>query len=470
MADEVSGSRLKRMGRLGWLSRKSVPLAIARMRGLAAAAGPLDAKAVAKHAAAAREILATLGDMKGLALKLGQMLSYMDGVLPPDVQPIYRETLAALQAAAPPMPFQAVAKVIEAELGPLERTFAHVDAEPLAAASIGQVHRAVLRDGSEVAVKVQYPGIDSAMGADLANLATLRRLVAPRMLLGGGNPTIAWSGEILEELRSRLLEELDYEHEAAMQVRFARILEDVEEIRVPRVIEHASARRVLTTELAHGRTLQEVAEQDSQEERDRWGTALVRGISTTLYGHGLLYADPHPGNYLFADDGRVVWLDFGCVKEMPERRRADMRRYLSCAIRATRTGDPADWAAFDRAIQDALHLDPSQPTVYAAAREFLLYCLRPLVEDRDFEFTPEFTAGTFEIVLEAKKKTVLRKGVPKIEDVPRIPADYTFMNRLQWGFYSVLTTLRARVNWHRQLPAEVHAMAAAAAATDQRSA
>ena len=433
------------------------------MRGLAqaAAAGELDAKALAKHTAAAQEMLSTLGDMKGLALKLGQMLSYMDGALPPEVQPIYRETLAKLQAAAPPMPFAALARVIEGELGPIDRVFASIEPAPLAAASIGQVHRAVLRDGTDVAVKVQYPGIESAMGADLANLTTLRRFAAPLLLLGGGNPTVAWSGEVLEELRSRLLEELDYEHEAAMQARFARLLEGVEGIRVPRVIEHASARRVLTSELVHGRTLEQVAAEDSQHERDRWGTALVRGVATTLYGHGLLYADPHPGNYLFADDGDVIWLDFGCVKEMPDARRADMRRYLSCAMRATRTGAAADWAAFDEAIQDALHLDPTQPVVYAAAREFLLYCLQPLLEDRAFAFTPEFTSGTFEIVLEAKKKTVLRKGVPKIERIPRVPADYTFMNRLQWGFFSVLTTLRARVNWHRLLPAELREMAAA---------
>src|SRR5690606_37938913 len=146
----------------------------------------------------------------------------------------------------------------------------------------------------------------------------------------------AWSKDVLDELRARLLEELDYEHEAAMQSRFARLLEGTPDIRVPRVFEHASARRVLTTELVQGRTLHEVAAQDSQEQRDRWGTALVRGVSTTLYGHGLLYADPHPGNYLFGDDGVVVWLDFGCVKEMPPERRADMRRYLSAAIRATR--------------------------------------------------------------------------------------------------------------------------------------
>src|SRR5690606_4322443 len=106
-------------------------------------------------------------------------------------------------------------------------------------------------------------------------------------------------------------------------------------VRVPRVYEHASARRVLTSELVSGRTLDEVAREDSQEERDRWGTALVRGVSTTLYGHGLLYADPHPGNYLFGADGQVLWLDFGCVKVMPEARRADMRRYLRAAIRAT---------------------------------------------------------------------------------------------------------------------------------------
>ncbi|MBX3274926.1 MAG: AarF/ABC1/UbiB kinase family protein [Sandaracinaceae bacterium] len=454
MADRVPSSRLGRLGRLGWLSRRSVPLAIRRLRELAETPA-LDEKARQKHAAAAEEILATLGDMKGLALKLGQMLSYMDGALPPEVQPVYREVLAKLQASAPAMPWEAAREVLETELGPIARTFAELDEVPFAAASIGQVHRGVLHDGTRVAVKVQYPGIEQAMGADLANLGAMRKVAAPLLALAGGSPTVAWSGELVGELRARLTEELDYEHEAAMQRRFATLLEGDPEIVVPRVLEHASSRRVLTTELHAGRTLAEVARDDSQEERDRWGTALTRAIAIPLYQHGLLYADPHPGNYLFRDDGKVVWLDFGCSKELPDARRADIRRYLRAAIRATHTDDPADWAELDAAIQHALALDPTNPLVYGMSRDFLLYCLSPLLRDRTFEFTPEFTRGTFDLVVEAKKKTVLRKGIPRLEAPPRIPADYTFLNRLQWGFFSVLTALRARVNWHRLLPEEI---------------
>lgn len=457
--DEVTGSRLKRLARLGWLSRNAVPMMVRRLRDAGAdglAANPLTARLLDKHGRIAEEAFGTLGEMKGVALKLGQMMSYMDGALPAEYQPVYRKVLERLQRAAPAMEWSAVEPVLAADLGSPSEHFADFDPEPFAAASIGQVHRARLHDGRDVAVKVQYPGIDKAMGADLDNARLFERMIRPMLGVVGDARNRGIGRAVLGEVRARLMEELDYEHEARMQHTFRDLLADDPDVHVPEVFFAHSSRRVLTTEYVEGRSLPEVAETDDQAARDRYGTILTRAVVDCLYRHRVFNADPHPGNYLFPDDGTVVLLDFGCVKQIPPRMNADMKRYLAAAIRAHQTDAPADWDAFDQALVEALHLDPDEPVVFRVYREFLLYCLRPLLDDAPFEFTPEYTGASIDRVLEAKKELLFAKGViPRIPRLPPMPADYTFINRLQWGFFSVLTLLRARVNWHRLLPADV---------------
>ena len=410
-----------------------------------------------KHAGAAEEAFQALGEMKGLALKMGQMLSYMDGALPEGYRPAYQEALTRLQRSAPPLAWSAVEPVLVAELGgPITTTYAEFATEPFAAASIGQVHRAVLRSGESVAVKVQYPGVERAMNADLKNLDLVEQLVRP---IVGGLSLGANQGmgrEILAELRARLVEELDYEREATMQRRFAHILAGDPDIRIPRVFRDASSRRVLTTELVEGRTLQEVCDQDEREARDRYGTILTRGLLTCLYGHQIFNADPHPGNYLFPADGTVVLLDFGCVKEIPDWMHRDMKATLAAGITAVHADDPESWARFDAVIAQAYDLDPDSPVVWRVYREFLLFLLRPALRDEPFEFTPDLTRESFDRVAQAKAEVLFAGGViPRIPELPRVPADYTFLNRLQWGFFSILAMLRARVNWHRLLPEEI---------------
>ncbi|MCA9541115.1 MAG: AarF/ABC1/UbiB kinase family protein [Myxococcales bacterium] len=459
--DEVSGSRFGRLARLGWLSRRAVPLAFSRMRELAGKAEDvvLDAKTAARHALAAEEIFSALGDMKGVALKLGQMLSYMDGVLPEQYRPVYQKALSKLQTAAPPMDWAAVEPVLVAELGgPVADIFAEFAPEPFAAASIGQVHRARLLTGEDVAVKVQYPGVANAMRADLENVGTFEWLLRPLVGLSDFGGDKRYVRAVIDELRARLLEELDYRREAEMQMRFAECFAGDPELRVPKVFPHASSDRVLTTGFIEGRSLAEVCETASQEDRDRYGQALVRGLVTSFHTLSLFNADPHPGNYLFPADGSVVLLDFGCVKIIPPEMLADIEGYQRTAIVATRTDAEADWDAFDQAIVRALKLDPDNRPVYRVYREFILYILRPILRDEPFAFDLEYTRESVDRVMAAKQELLFSKGIiPRMPKLPPLPVDYTMLNRLQFGFFSVLSHLRARVNWHAELPAHIRA-------------
>jgi predicted unusual protein kinase regulating ubiquinone biosynthesis (AarF/ABC1/UbiB family) len=461
VASRVPGSRLGRLTRLGWLSRNAVPVAWRRLRE-AAHARPEERAAIAlraldRHADLAEEAFRTLGDLKGIALKVGQMLSYMDGALPEAYRAVYQKALSRLQQEAPALPWRAVEPVLRAELGrPIREVFSSFEPEPFAAASIGQVHRATLPDGCPVAVKVQYPGIEKAMKADLKNAKLFQALLAPVLGLAGRGALQDHLEEVMAEIRLRLLEELDYTREARMQERFRTLLADEPLLAIPRVFPECSSRRVLTTEYRTGRTLDEVCRSALQQERDRHAAVLNRVMIRSLFEFQLFNADPHPGNYLFPEDGRVVWLDFGCVKEIPDWMCRAIRRTFRAAIQATRSNSPGDWAEFDEAIREAFRLDPEEHVIYELARDFLLYCLRPYLKDEPFQFTPDYTGESIDRVLDAATAAAFPKGsLPRIPNLPPIPADFTFLNRLQWGFFSVLAMLRARGNWHQALPPEV---------------
>jgi predicted unusual protein kinase regulating ubiquinone biosynthesis (AarF/ABC1/UbiB family) len=455
MSDEVSGGRFGRFVRLGWLSRRALPIAWRRLKQVSAAPsgarGPLVGEALARHADIADEAFRTLGSLKGLALKVGQMLSYLDGALPEEYRAVYQQTLARLQQQAPAVSFAAIEPLLVEDLGrPVAEAFARFEPEPFAAASIGQVHRAWLESGEAVAVKVQYPGIDRAVAADLKNVGMMKSLLLPVLGLSGRGQMAQNLEEVLGEVRARVLEELDYEHEARMQERFRALFASDDELRVPRVFAAQSGRRVLTSEYIAGRTLAEVCASAPQAERDRYGVVLTRAMLVSIYRHRLFNADPHPGNFLFPDDGRVVMLDFGCVKELPEWMVPAMKRY----VRAALAGDAPE---FERAIVAAFKLDPAEPEAFALYRDFILYCLKPYLKDEPFAFTAEYTGGSIDHMLNGVNKMVFKGFVPRIPNLPSVPADFTFISRLQWGFYSVLTSLRANGNWHRMLAGAVYA-------------
>src|SRR4051794_32185528 len=292
-----------------------------------------------RHLETAMKMVGALGQMKGAAMKLGQFASFIDTeFIPEEYRDIYQEQLAKLRTDAPAMPWEKVEKVLEEEYDgePLSELFAEFETEAFAAASIGQVHRAELLDGRQVAVKIQYPGIAEALDADLRNAGTIVRLAK---VLAPGLDAKA----IAEEIRERVMEELDYEYEAQNQRSFARAYRDHPFIYVPEVVTRLSRRRVLVTELVEGIGFEEIKELP-HEERSRFGEIVFRGSLGSMFHLQHFNAAPPPGNYLLMADGRVAFLDFGMTKRLD----AEQIELEQRAIDAASRRDP-------EALREALH-------------------------------------------------------------------------------------------------------------------
>ncbi|MDQ6784242.1 MAG: AarF/ABC1/UbiB kinase family protein [Actinomycetota bacterium] len=370
----------------------------------------------------AAEVVETLGSMKGAFMKLGQMASYLDAGLPPEV----RKTLATLQADAPPMTAELAASVVTDELGGApEDLFAEWDPVPLAAASIGQVHRAVTHHGQAVAVKVQYPGIDDAIRSDLDNSTMLINLV--RMAFPGLD-----TPALVNELRSRIVEELDYSLEARNQTVFAEHFAGHPFIHIPRVIVPLSARRVLTTELATGARYDEVVESWSQGERDLAGETIFRFVFGCLYRFRVFNGDPHPGNYLFSGDGRVSFLDFGLVKWFSD----DDVVVLARMVR-TMVTDP-DPVAFRAAIEKAGFLRPGTDLTNEAIVDYFRHYYELVLSRGPSSFSPEYASETLRHFFDANNPVI---------KAANIPAPFVILQRINLGLYAVLAGLGSVADW-----------------------
>jgi predicted unusual protein kinase regulating ubiquinone biosynthesis (AarF/ABC1/UbiB family)/HSP20 family molecular chaperone IbpA len=258
----------------------------------------------------ADQVFRVLGDLKGGAMKFGQALSIFEAALPPEIAEPYRATLTRLQEDAPPVPVQTIHKVLAGDMGEQWRaSFAEFDDQPAAAASIGQVHRAVWHDGRQVAVKIQYPGAGRALMSDLSQLNRFARLFGALMPGVDAKPLLA-------ELRDRVAEELDYRLEAASQEAFVTAYAGDPDVCVPRVVSVSDY--VLVSEWLDGIPLATIIADGTTAQRNRVGTMLIRFMFSGPARCGLLHADPHPGNFRLLADGRIGVLDFGAVDRLPD--------------------------------------------------------------------------------------------------------------------------------------------------------
>ena len=367
-----------------------------------------------------------LGTLRGLAAKVGQTLSYVDGIVPEAQRESYERALGALRASAPRSSPEAIRELVEQELGrPVGELFEGFEPEPFASASIGQVHRARLPDGRAVAVKVQHPGIVAAVESDLKNAGIAEQLVA---LFGpkGVDPKAAY-----EEVSRRFREELDYELEARHQAAFASFHASDPTIRIPGVVGERSSRRVLTTDLAEGLTLEEAARR-SESERRAWAETLWRFVFKGNLVAGMFNADPHPGNYLFGPDGRVTFLDFGCVQPIAKESQAPARVMHRSAI-------AGDEAAFRVAAAELLGTRGGEYGERALG--YVRRCFEPMFTS-PFRMSREYTTGLFTELRDMKRVMWAKDG-----SFVMLPPGMILLNRLQFGFYSVLARLDVEADY-----------------------
>ena len=375
----------------------------------------------------AQQVATELGNMKGALMKVGQMASYLDDGLP---EPM-RLALSQLQSNAPPMAVELVRIELERELGkPMSDIFVQFDDEPIASASIGQVHRAIIRlaDGTEkaVAVKVQYPGVAEAIDADLRTADLLGAMLA--FGFKSLNPE-----DMVAEIKDRLREELDYKREAANQQLFVDFYKGHPFIHVPEVFHEFSTGRILMTELVAGHSFAEVCEW-SQEERDMAGEAIFRFVFRSLYRFRAFNGDPHPGNYIFHGEGKVSFLDFGLIKHFTQ----DEMHMFQSMVKAAVLDHDMD--AYRRVIEDAGMLQLDAPFTTQEAGDYFAHFYEPVRESRDMEWSTTYATS---IVRHTFDRT------SPIAQYATVPKSFVFIQRINLGLYAVLGQLRSRGNYRR---------------------
>jgi predicted unusual protein kinase regulating ubiquinone biosynthesis (AarF/ABC1/UbiB family) len=371
----------------------------------------------------AQDVADTLGTMKGVLMKIGQLASYVDdGIAPPA-----RRILGRLQDSVPPMSAELAAGVVKDELGDVpERVFREWDPRPIAAASIGQVHRAITDDGQAVAVKVQYPGIAETIAADLGNVALIRSLL--KMAVPSQDVT-----ELIEELRARIGEELNYRLEADNQRRFAAYFDGHPTARVPNIIDELSTGRVLTSELAGGARFGEMLSW-SPEERDLAAETVYRFTFRSLYELRAFNGDPHPGNYLFEPGGRVTFLDFGLVKHFS---RGELAPLVSMIEALCVRGD-AD--GFRRAMEQAGFLEPGAPIGTDAVVAHMSLFYESILQAGPRTMTSEYASSVARRYLDFKSPLAAYASIPR---------SYVIVQRINLGLFAILGEMNATADWRR---------------------
>jgi predicted unusual protein kinase regulating ubiquinone biosynthesis (AarF/ABC1/UbiB family) len=367
----------------------------------------------------AEQVFRVLGELKGGAMKMGQALSIFEAALPPEIAGPYRATLTKLQESAPPLPARTVHQVLAKDLGENWRdNFTDFDDRPVAAASIGQVHRATWRDGRRAAVKIQYPGAGNAIINDFNQLARVGRLFGVLMPGLDVKP-------LLEELRTRVAEELDYELEARSQQAFADAYRDDPDIFVPDVI--FATRHVLVSQWMDGTPLAQVISDGIQEQRNRAGILLARFLFSGPARAGLLHGDPHPGNFRLMEDGRLGVLDFGAVDRLPD----GLPPFFGRLLRIMHEDQP-DVEAVERELRDNNFLRPGIDVDLEALRAFLAPLAEPSKVE-SFRFTREWLRGEAARVTDLNASNISRKF--------NVPPSYVLIHRVSTAGIGVLCQL-----------------------------
>lgn len=403
-----------------------------------------DADAVARfHERTAERYSELLGQSKGVLMKAGQILSVVDAGWAADGElSVYQTALSELQADAPPMKPALAKEVLERDLGrPVDAVFATFTDVPMAAASIGQVHRATLHDGRQVAVKIQYPGAAEAIRDDLANtelLASFLRLVSSL----SRNAVRTDLKAAAREIAARIGEEIDYRHEAANIVKFGELYRDHPFIRIPDVVDDASGDRVLTMTYLDG--VDWAAAQDADQDlKNTWAEVILRFGTGSARHANLFHADPHPGNYRFGADGQVGFLDFGCVKVLPERFR---RTYIQ-TVRAALDGRRNDVRAL---MIDAGFLTDSSSLTADEAYRWWAEVLHEWLAPQPVTYTQETSTRAIRALLPSSADHPVRRM--------SLPPDVAFMSRISLNVNTICAKLGATIH-ARSIPDDMDGVA-----------
>ncbi|WP_330474281.1 ABC1 kinase family protein [Terrabacter sp. C0L_2] len=385
---------------------------------------PAEMVAAELQARTAQQLFQVLGELKGGAMKFGQALSIFEAALPEDLAVHYRATLTKLQDSAPPMPTSSVHGVLRADLGTRWRSkFTSFDDHPVASASIGQVHRAVWKDGRDVAVKIQYPGAGAALMSDIRQISRVAKVAA------GWVPGIEL-GPILDELRDRMAEELDYRLEAESQATFAAAFEDDPDFAVPHVVE--GREHVIVSEWLEGMPLSRIIAEGTQEQRDTASQLYLRFLLAGPARAGLLHADPHPGNFRITPDGRLGVIDFGAVNRLPDGMPPEIGPLLTTGLEGS-AEDVLEGLREIGFVKERIELDPQR------LLDYLEPFMAPFRTDT-FTFSRDWLRGVFAHINDPRQPNYA------VAYKLNLPPEYLLIHRVWGGGIGVLSQLGGTVH------------------------
>jgi predicted unusual protein kinase regulating ubiquinone biosynthesis (AarF/ABC1/UbiB family) len=384
---------------------------------------PAEVVAAELQARTAQQLFQVLGELKGGAMKFGQALSIFEAAFPEEIAVPYRATLTKLQDSAPPMPTSSVHEVLRADLGVRWRSKFHsFDDQPVASASIGQVHRGVWADGRDVAVKIQYPGAGAALMGDLRQISRVAKVAAswvPGLELG----------PILDELRDRMAEELDYRLEARSQATFADAFTDDEDFAIPAVVAHAE--HVIVSEWLEGKPLSRIISDGTPEERDDASQLYLEFLLAGPAEAGLLHADPHPGNFRMTPDNRLGVIDFGAVNRLPDGMPPEIGPLLTTGLEGS-AQEVLDGLRELGFVRSSIDLDPQR------LLDYLEPFMAPFRED-EFTFSRDWLRGVFAHINDPRQPNYA------VGYKLNLPPEYLLIHRVWGGGIGVLCQLGGTV-------------------------